>query len=57
MAELTLTPAPIGVGFITCHPSVTHFRQTTLPILEKYSTYPPFTPCLVNIKCQRHTIF
>lgn len=36
MAELTLTPAPIGVGFITCHPSVTHFRQTTLPILEKY---------------------
>lgn len=41
MTELTLTPAPVGVGFITCDASVAQFRQTALPILEKYSTQQP----------------
>ncbi|ROW00846.1 hypothetical protein VMCG_06557 [Cytospora schulzeri] len=36
LSGLTLTPAPIGVGFITCHESVSRFRETALPILEKY---------------------
>lgn len=38
MTEMTLTPAPIGVGFVTGGPSVTRFRETALPLLEKYST-------------------
>lgn len=36
LTEMTLTPAPIGVGFVTCHPSVSQFRRTALPMLEKY---------------------
>ncbi|KUI58569.1 Nitronate monooxygenase [Cytospora mali] len=36
LAEMTLTPAPVGVGFITYHESVRRFRETALPILEKY---------------------
>lgn len=52
LTELTLTPAPVGVGFLTCHESVGLFRQNVLPILEKYSKQakrhslppPPFLP-------------
>lgn len=36
LADLTLTPAPLAVGFLTCHPSVSHFREAALPLLEKY---------------------
>lgn len=36
LSELTLTPAPLGVGFVTCHPSVARFREAALPILERY---------------------
>lgn len=36
IAELTLTPAPVGVGFITASPSVSQFKETALPLLEKY---------------------
>lgn len=36
LTEMTLTPAPVGVGFLTFDQSVVHFRQTVLPILEKY---------------------
>ncbi|KUI74242.1 Nitronate monooxygenase [Cytospora mali] len=36
LTEMTLTPAPVGVGFITYHESVRRFRETALPILEKY---------------------
>ncbi|KAF3760733.1 FMN-dependent 2-nitropropane dioxygenase [Cryphonectria parasitica EP155] len=36
LTELTLTPMPVGVGFLTLHPSVKHFRETALPILEKH---------------------
>lgn len=36
LAELTLTPAPVGVGFVTCHPSAGRFRETALPLLERY---------------------
>jgi nitronate monooxygenase len=33
---MTLTPAPLGVGFLTFDPSAARFRETVLPILEKY---------------------
>ncbi|CAN8105803.1 unnamed protein product [Discula destructiva] len=36
LTEMTLTPAPVGVGFLTCHESVGLFRENVLPILEKY---------------------
>lgn len=39
LTEMTLTPVPVGVGFLTLHPSVKHFRETALPILEKYSEF------------------
>lgn len=39
MTDMTLTPVPVGVGFITCHESTSYFRETALPILEKYSKY------------------
>lgn len=39
MSGMTLTPVPVGVGFVTCHDSVTKFREIVLPILEKYSMY------------------
>ena len=36
LTEMTLTPAPVGVGLLTFDPSAVHFRETVLPILEKY---------------------
>lgn len=36
LTEMTLTPAPVGVGFLTFDPSAAQFRETVLPILEKY---------------------
>ncbi|KAK7746402.1 hypothetical protein SLS53_002361 [Cytospora paraplurivora] len=36
LAELTLTPAPLAVGFLTCHGSVARFRETAIPVLEEY---------------------
>ncbi|KAH8785517.1 FMN-dependent 2-nitropropane dioxygenase [Diaporthe sp. PMI_573] len=36
LTEMTLTPAPLGVGFLTFDPSAARFRETVLPILEKY---------------------
>lgn len=36
LTELTLTPAPVGIGFLTLDPSAAQFRETVLPILEKY---------------------
>lgn len=36
LTEMTLTPAPLGVGFLTFDPSTTRFRETVIPILEKY---------------------
>ncbi|KAJ9156470.1 Nitronate monooxygenase [Pleurostoma richardsiae] len=36
LSELTLTPIPVGVGFITASPSVAQFAETALPILEKH---------------------
>lgn len=38
---MTLTPAPVGVGFLTCHESVGLFEENVLPILEKYRKYHP----------------
>lgn len=40
LTELTLTPAPVGVAFITCDASVTQFRKTVVPLLEKYRSFP-----------------
>lgn len=37
LTEMSLTPAPVGVGFLTSHESVGLFRTNVLPILEKYS--------------------
>lgn len=37
LKEISLTPAPLGVGFLTSHESVGLFRSNVLPILEKYS--------------------
>lgn len=37
LTEMSLTPAPVGVGFLTSHESVGLFRANVLPILEKYS--------------------
>lgn len=36
LTEMTLTPAPVGVGLLTFDPSAARFRETVLPILEKY---------------------
>jgi nitronate monooxygenase len=37
LADLTLTPAPVGVGFVTCRPGAAAlFREAALPILERY---------------------
>ncbi|KAK7716957.1 hypothetical protein SLS64_000907 [Diaporthe eres] len=36
LTEMTLTPAPVGVGFLTFDPSAAQFRETVLPVLEKY---------------------
>ncbi|KAG6359316.1 hypothetical protein INS49_012837 [Diaporthe citri] len=36
LTEMTLTPAPVGVGFLTFDPSAAQFRETVLPLLEKY---------------------
>lgn len=36
LADLTLTPAPVGVGFVTCHGSAARFREAALPLLERY---------------------
>ncbi|KAJ4396035.1 hypothetical protein N0V93_000251 [Gnomoniopsis smithogilvyi] len=36
LTEMSLTPAPVGVGFLTSHKSVSSFRENVLPILEKY---------------------
>lgn len=37
LADLTLTPAPLGVGFVTCRPGAAPlFREAALPILERY---------------------
>ena len=36
LADMTLTPAPVGVGFVTCHESAARFRETALPILERH---------------------
>lgn len=27
---------PIGIGFLTCHPSIAHFAESALPIIKKY---------------------
>lgn len=36
LTDLTLTPAPVGVALITYDASVTRFRETVVPLLEKY---------------------
>ncbi|KAI3400145.1 hypothetical protein diail_4377 [Diaporthe ilicicola] len=36
LTDMTLTPAPVGVGFLTFDPSASHFRETVMPVLEKY---------------------
>lgn len=38
LADRPLTPAPVGVGFILCHPSAgTFFEETALPLLLEHS--------------------
>lgn len=37
LADRPLTPAPVGVGFILCHPSVARFEETALPLLLEHS--------------------
>lgn len=39
LTELSLTPVPVGVGFLTCHESVGLFRANVIPVLEKYSKF------------------
>lgn len=36
LAGLPLTPAPLAVGFITCHASAARFREAALPVLEAH---------------------
>uniref|UniRef100_A0A8H7N5P4 Nitronate monooxygenase domain-containing protein n=1 Tax=Bionectria ochroleuca TaxID=29856 RepID=A0A8H7N5P4_BIOOC len=35
-AGMVQDPLPVGVGFITCHPSASNFAHTALPVLLKY---------------------
>lgn len=35
-AGMAQDPLPVGVGFITCHPSASNFMNTALPVLLKY---------------------
>ncbi|VUC25751.1 unnamed protein product [Clonostachys rosea] len=35
-AGMAQDPLPVGVGFITCHPSASNFINTALPVLLKY---------------------
>ncbi|CAH0027221.1 unnamed protein product [Clonostachys rhizophaga] len=35
-AGMAQDPLPVGVGFITCHPSASNFANTALPVLLKY---------------------
>lgn len=37
LTEETLTPLPVGVGFILTHESVTRFEETALPVLVEHS--------------------
>jgi nitronate monooxygenase len=37
LADLPLTPIPVGVGFILCHPSASRFEETVLPLLIEHS--------------------
>lgn len=37
LADRPLTPVPVGVGFILCHPSATMFEETALPLLLEHS--------------------
>ncbi|OIW29167.1 2-nitropropane dioxygenase [Coniochaeta ligniaria NRRL 30616] len=37
LADRPLTPVPVGVGFILCHPSASRFEETALPLLIEHS--------------------
>ncbi|KAH8902376.1 2-nitropropane dioxygenase [Coniochaeta sp. PMI_546] len=37
LADRPLTPVPVGVGFILCHPSAGRFEETALPLLIEHS--------------------
>ena len=37
LADRTLTPLPLAVGFILCHESVSRFAETALPLLQEHS--------------------
>lgn len=37
LADYPLTPAPVGVGFILCHPSASRFEEAALPLLIEHS--------------------
>jgi nitronate monooxygenase len=39
LAERTLTPVPVGVGFVLCHPSAANggFEKNVLPLLHEHS--------------------
>ncbi|KAK3937892.1 FMN-dependent 2-nitropropane dioxygenase [Diplogelasinospora grovesii] len=37
LADRPLTPIPVGVGFILCHPSISQFEKTALPLLQEHS--------------------
>lgn len=43
LTDMTLTPAPIGIAFITCDASITRFRETVVPLLEQYRSSPSFS--------------
>lgn len=37
LADRTLTPLPLAVGFIICHPSAARFAEAALPLLQEHS--------------------
>lgn len=53
LTDMTLTPAPVGVAFITCHASVSRFRETVVPLLEKYREF----SFLLPFPCPPHFLF